>query len=53
MNKEYTIGAASLTDYFIVPHPDVTGKYVEQEVQRVRNRLKEMYTRFISDKDPR
>lgn len=52
INKEYAIGAASLTDYFIVPHADVTEEYVEQEVQRVRNRLKEMYTRFMGDKEP-
>ncbi|MGZ5219927.1 MAG: phosphoribosyltransferase, partial [Chitinophagaceae bacterium] len=24
MNKEYAIGAASLTDYFILPHENVT-----------------------------
>ncbi len=52
INKEYAIGAASLTDYFIVPHADVTEEYVEQEVQRVRNRLKEMYSRFIGDNEP-
>lgn len=52
INKEYAIGAASLTDYFIVPHADVTEEYVEQEVQRVRNRLKEMYSRFMGDNEP-
>jgi putative phosphoribosyl transferase len=52
MNKEYAIGAASLTDYFIVPHDDVTDEYIEREVQRVRSRLKEMYVRFMGDKEP-
>lgn len=52
MNKEYAIGAASLTDHFIVPHDDVSDKYVEQELQRVRIRLKEMYQRFMGDKEP-
>ena len=52
MNKEYAIGAASLTDYFIVPHEDVTNEYIEQEVLKVRNRLKEMYVRFMGDKEP-
>lgn len=52
MNKEYAIGAVSLTDYFVEPHADVTEEYVEQEVQRVRNRLKEMYSKFMDDKEP-
>ena len=52
MNKEYAIGAASLTDYFIVPHDDVSDKYIERELQRVRIRLKEMYQRFMGDKEP-
>ncbi len=52
MNKEYAIGAASLTDYFIVPHDDVTEEYIQQELQRVRGRLKEMYIRFMGDRQP-
>ena len=51
-NKEYAIGAASLTDYFIVPHDGVTEEYIQQELLRVRSRLKEMYTRFMGDKEP-
>jgi len=52
MNKEYAIGAASLTDYFIVPHDDVSDEYIEEELQRVRIRLKEMYRRFMGNKEP-
>ena len=52
MNKEYAIGAASLTDYFIVPHDGVTEEYIQQELLRVRSRLREMYTRFMGDKEP-
>lgn len=52
MNKEYAIGAASLTDYFILPHENVTDEYIEQELERVRTRLKEMYTRFMGDEEP-
>mgnify|MGYP001598460203 CR=1 FL=1 len=52
MNKEYAIGAASLTDYFIVPDNDVSQEYIEQELKRVRKRLKEMYIRFMGDKEP-
>ena len=31
MNKEYAIGAASLTDYFIVPHEDVSDEYINRK----------------------
>ena len=52
MNKEYAIGAASLTDHFVVPHEGVTEEYIEQELQRIRSRLKEMHARFMGDKEP-
>ncbi len=52
MNKEYAIGAASLTDYFILPHENVSNEYIELELKRVRHRLKEMYIRFMGDKVP-
>jgi putative phosphoribosyl transferase len=51
-NKEYAIGAASLTDYFILPHTGVTEEYIQQELKRLRRRLKEMYTTFMGDKEP-
>lgn len=52
MNREYAIGAASLTDYFVVPHDDVSDNYIEEELKRVRIRLKEMYKRFMGDREP-
>jgi len=52
MNKEYAIGAASLTDYFIVPHENVSKEYIAQELKEVRKRLNEMYTNFMGDKAP-
>jgi len=52
MNKEYAIGAASLTDHFIIPHDDVSEKYIEQELQRVRIKLKKMYQQFMGDREP-
>lgn len=50
MNKEYAIGAASLSDYFVVPHSDVSEKYIERELHAIRTRLKEMYKKFMGDK---
>lgn len=52
MNKEYAIGAASLTDYFVIPHENVSEQYIQQELQDIRIRLKEMYRRFMGDKEP-
>ncbi|MGE5107415.1 MAG: phosphoribosyltransferase [Sphingobacteriales bacterium] len=52
MNKEYAIGAASLTDYFIIPHENVSEEYIEKELQRIRSRLKEMYAKFMGDREP-
>ena len=52
MHKEYAIGAASLTDYFIIPHENVSEEYIQQELQRIQNRLKEMYVRFMGASEP-
>jgi predicted phosphoribosyltransferase len=51
-NKEYAIGAASLTDYFIVPHEGVSEEYIQSELGKIRARLKEMYRRFMGDREP-
>ena len=52
LNREYAIGATSLTDYFIIPHEHVSEEYIHHEVAKVRVRLKEMYKRFMGDKEP-
>lgn len=51
-NKEYAIGAASLTDYFVIPHKNVTDEYIQKELVVIRNKLKEMSKRFMEDKAP-
>ncbi len=51
-NKEYAIGAASLTNYFVVPHDDVSDTYIQKEVAAIRERLKEMYSLFMGDRVP-
>lgn len=48
-NKEYAIGAASLTDYFVIPHQNVSSKYIEQELILIRERLKEMRQKFMGN----
>ncbi|HET9746771.1 MAG TPA: phosphoribosyltransferase family protein [Chitinophagaceae bacterium] len=51
-NKEYAIGAASLTDYFIIPHEYVTAQYIRKELVQIRNKLREMYKKFMGDREP-
>ena len=45
-NKEYAIGAASLSDYFVIPHEGVSEEYIQQELKEVRQRLQSMQSRF-------
>lgn len=51
-NKEYAVGAASLTDYFIEPGEYVSDEYIEEELTRVRARLKEMSEIFMGNEKP-
>lgn len=51
-NKEYAIGAASLSDYFVIPHENVSEEYIEEEVERIRSGLKEMYNKFMDETGP-
>ena len=52
MNKEYAIGAASLNDYFIIPHEGVSEEYIQQELTTIRSRLQKMYKMFMGDRAP-
>lgn len=47
VNKEYAIGAVSLTDEFIIPHSNVPQEYIDDEIKRVRKNLKEMQRKFM------
>jgi predicted phosphoribosyltransferase len=51
-NKEYAIGAASLYDYFVVAGEEITVDYLENELKRIRMRLKEMHEKFMNNKEP-
>lgn len=51
-NKEYAIGAATMSDYFVVPGEDVSETYIKSEVDKVQARLREMNTRFMGDRQP-
>ncbi|HSC38145.1 MAG TPA: phosphoribosyltransferase family protein, partial [Chitinophagaceae bacterium] len=51
-NKEYAIGAVSLTDFFVIPHRDVTQSYIDREIVRIREKLREMYQKFMGGRQP-
>jgi putative phosphoribosyl transferase len=44
--KEYAIGAVSLTDSYLIPHENVDPLYIVEEIKIVRQRLEEMKKRF-------
>lgn len=50
--KEYAIGAASLTEYFVIPHAGVSEDYIQEELLRIRSRLKVMNEKFMGNKQP-
>lgn len=51
-NSEYAIGAVSLSERYIVQHEGISQQYIDEETLRIRENLKEMYTRFMGDKSP-
>ena len=51
-NREYAIGAVSLTDRFVATDEDITPEYLEKETARVRNRLFEMQEIFNAGATP-
>jgi predicted phosphoribosyltransferase len=44
--KEYAIGAVSLTDIYLIPHEKVDEIYLQDEIKKVRARLKEMQSLY-------
>ncbi len=51
-NPEYAIGAVSLTDSIIIPHEGVSNEYIESETERIREKLRENYKKFMRDIKP-
>ena len=52
VNNEYAIGAVSLTDEFVVPHPGVSQEYIDEEIEDIRERLRSLYPKFTADDEP-
>lgn len=51
-NKELAIGAASLSDHFVLPEYQVSKEYITETIQKVRSNLREMYIRFMGRHEP-
>jgi len=52
MDKEFAIGAVTLTDEFVIPHPEASQEYIDEEIDRIRKKLKEMYAKITRDRKP-
>lgn len=51
-NKEYAIGAVSLTGYVLNHDVPVPRDYIEDEVARIRTELQNKYHKYLDDQDP-
>jgi putative phosphoribosyl transferase len=51
-HEEFAIGAVSLEDYIIGDTHGAPPEYIEREVQRIRQSLKERYKKFMGDHEP-
>lgn len=49
---EYAIGAVSLTDSIIESHANVSQEYINEKTRQIRERLQEMYRKFMGDITP-
>lgn len=52
MNKEYAIGAISLTSQILNPNVDVNPDYINSETSRLRSLMKERYKHYYKNRDP-
>ena len=51
-NKEYAIGAVSMSSMTLKEHPEVPQRYIEDEVIRLRKLLKEKYELYMGNREP-
>lgn len=51
-NEEFAIGAVSLEDYIIDERHNIPESYIENEIKRIRESLKERYKKFMGDRKP-
>jgi predicted phosphoribosyltransferase len=52
LQKEYAIGAVSLTGRYVAPNAPVSPQYIEEETVRIRHELLKMYKKFMGKREP-
>lgn len=52
LNKEFAIGAVSLDSSFIDEHPEIPSAYIESEIKKLRESLKDRYNLYMGDRKP-
>lgn len=52
MNKEYAIGAISLTSQILDPNVDVNPDYINSETSRLRSLMRERHKQYYKNRDP-
>ena len=52
LNKEYAIGAASLTHHFIKNHEEINAGYVNEELKKIRSKMISTYSKFMGSRQP-
>jgi len=52
LNQEVAIGAVSLEDYIIDKRQNIPEYYIENEIKRIRESLKERYKKFMGNRKP-
>lgn len=52
LHKEFAIGAVSLTTRVVAPNANVSEQYIDEETEIIREQLKQMYRKFMGNKQP-
>ena len=52
MHKEFAIGAVSHTGQVIAPNAFATDEYIQQQTVNIREQLKNMYRKYMGNKEP-
>jgi putative phosphoribosyl transferase len=50
LNKDFTIGAVGLTESYLIRHQNVTEYFIDVQIHRIRERLKELQKRLYADR---
>ena len=52
INKEYAIGAVSMDNTILDEHPEISPEYIQAEIKKLRNSLREKYEMYSGNQQP-